>query len=393
MKLPWKFLRRAIQVRDGFKCRKCKAKKHLTVHHIRPRDEGVPDEPRNLITLCSPCHDWAEVQTSEGHLGWVDLLKPLEGEAIKRVWWQDSQGRINALVFEEDENPSEIEIANLIKPIRPVLPIRPSEVTDWNRCPRYWHYKHVDGWSPPPSAWSPERLMGTAIHEGLAAYWQRHKSGPEYWTKQVFIDEWPPDAPPEFSREGLESQALKVLDAVIKWIAKTMPDAQPVMVEQALGADGHTTPDLVTREEGDILAVTDWKVSMNLPADRIQYRLQDIEKTHQFLHYCWAVGEHLKEPVRLFRKVVIAAGPSILVRDATFTPNDAMLAAWLRDARMKWDLMNQMRQGIVYPWRQEDGCLKYGAKWRGQYWDACWTCHGDEEKMAQFLVRRDGRDG
>ena len=222
----------------------------------------------------------------------------------------------------------------------------------WNRCPRLWWYSE-QGWSPPPSAWTPERLLGTTIHAGLACYWRGRGGHTDETPAQALglalTLGWSPDAPPEFSREGLESQALKVLDAVLKWIAKEMPDAEPVMVEQALGADGHTTPDLVTREEGDILAVTDWKVSMHLPADRIQYRLQDIEKTHQFLHYCWAVGEHLKEPVRLFRKVVIAAGPRILVRDATFTPNDAMLAAWLRDARVKWDLMNQMRTGIVYP--------------------------------------------
>jgi hypothetical protein len=214
----------------------------------------------------------------------------------------------------------------------------------------------------------------------------RPTTSPQDEVSGEFALSWPPDAPPEFSREGLESQALKVLDAVLKWIAKEMPDAQPVMVEEALGADGHTTPDLVTREQGQ-LVVTDWKVSAHLPADRIQYRLQDTERTWQFLHYCWAVGQHLKEPVGLFRKVVIAAGPRIMVRDATFVPNDAMLTAWHRDAQVKWRLMNDMRAGIVYPWRQEDGCLKYGAKWRCAYYDACWTAHGDEGKMAQFLVK------
>lgn len=281
-------------------------------------------------------------------------------------------------------------------------PIRPSAVTDWNRCPRLWWYKE-QGWSAPPSAWTPERLMGTAVHAGLKDYWRGlqvanglapgefmlRSRTPHHAVEDAFALEWPPDAPPEFSREGLESQALKVLDAVLKWITKEMPDAEPVMVEQSLGADGHTTPDLVTREPGGILAVTDWKTSMHLPADRIHYRLQDIDRTWQFLHYCWAVGEHLKEPVTLFRKVVIAAGPRIMVKDATFVPNDAMLHAWLRDAKVKWDLMAQMRNGSVYPWRQEDGCLKYGEKWRCPYYEGCWTAYGDETKMAQFLVKEE----
>src|SRR3990167_10504857 len=114
--------------------------------------------------------------------------------------------------------------------------------------------------------------MGTAVHAGLAARWRYRQDSaigvfaPDHAVLGVFAREWPPDAPPEFSREGLESQALKVLDAVLKWIAKEMADAQPVMVEQALGADGHTTPDLVTREPIG-LVVTDWKLSMHLPAD------------------------------------------------------------------------------------------------------------------------------
>ena len=277
------------------------------------------------------------------------------------------------------------------------LPIRPSAVIDWIRCPRLWWYKE-QGWAAPPSAWSPERLMGSAVHAGIAAYWANSRSPipttPAYWLNQVFIDEWPDDAPPEYSRDTLTTQALQTLDAVLHWITEHMPDAKPVMVEQSLGADGHTTPDLVTRErsghgsgQGSGLVITDWKVSMSLPADRLLARLEGIERTWQFLHYCWAVGEHLQEPVWMFRKVVIAAGPKILVREATFQPPPAMLAAWLKDAEAKWGLMHQMKTGTLYPWRQETGCFMYGPKWRCPMYDACWTCYGVEKQMAQFNTR------
>ena len=271
-----------------------------------------------------------------------------------------------------------------------IAPIRPSAVTDWLRCPRLWWYKE-QGWEAPPSAWSPERLMGTAVHAGIAAYWRG--VNPRTQTSFTLTASWPDDAPPEYDMDVLEAQALTVLDAVLHWIMEHMPerDTLPVMVEQPLGADGHTTPDLVTREQADIkadmLVVTDWKVSMSLPADRLLARLEGIERTWQFLHYCWAVGEHLQEPVRMFRKVVIAAGPKILVREATFQPTAPMLAAWLKDAEAKWGLMHQMQAGTLYPWRQETGCFMYGPKWRCPMYDACWTCLGDEEQMAQFLVR------
>ena len=278
-----------------------------------------------------------------------------------------------------------------------IAPIRPSEVTDWIRCPRLWWLRD-QGWRPFDTQWTPERLLGTVIHAGIARWWRWQRNGghgvgevfARTELKEMLLLNWPENVPAEFSREGLEAQALKTLDAVLKWIPKSMPDAAPVMIEQPLGADGHTTPDLVTREPIG-LVVTDWKVSAHLPADRIQYRLQDLEKTHQFLHYCWAVGEYLKEPVRLFRKVVIAAGPQIRVKDGTFMPTPKGLAAWYADARIKWDLMHKMRDGTVYPWRNEDGCLKYGEEWSCWAYDGCWTAHGDPERMRQFLMKGESR--
>src|SRR4029077_2968961 len=105
-------------------------------------------------------------------------------------------------------------------------------------------------------------------------------------------------------------------------IENEMAEAVPVLVEEPLGVDGHTTPDLVTREPlgaSGGLVVTDWKTSWDVPADRVRYRLEGPERTHQFLHYCWAVQEHLGEPVALFRKVVIVGSPKVIVKDVTFT--------------------------------------------------------------------------
>ncbi len=269
-----------------------------------------------------------------------------------------------------------------------MTPVRPSEVTDYIRCPRLWQYKHVEGWEPPASAWTPERLMGSAIHAGLAEHW-RHlgDSAPHDAAQREFSVLWPPNAPPEFSREGLEVQCVKVLDKVLAWVKVNMSDAEPVMVEQPLGADGHTIPDLVTREE-DQLVVTDWKTSWDTPADRVRYKLEGIERDHQFLHYCWAVGEHLGEPVRLFRKVVIVGGPKIMVKDTTFAPTPEAIEYWLTGARQMWKDMAQMRTGERVAWQNPNGCRMYGAKYPCPYYDGCWTAHGNPVKMAQFLTRR-----
>ena len=59
----WRSLRAQVIKRDGRRCKHCGTRERLTVHHITPRPLGTND-PRNLVTLCSSCHDAVE-QPSE----------------------------------------------------------------------------------------------------------------------------------------------------------------------------------------------------------------------------------------------------------------------------------------------------------------------------------------
>ena len=49
--------RRLVLSRDNYRCTECGEARDLQVHHILPRRLGGPDEPSNLVTLCSACHD------------------------------------------------------------------------------------------------------------------------------------------------------------------------------------------------------------------------------------------------------------------------------------------------------------------------------------------------
>jgi hypothetical protein len=60
----WKRLRASILKRDGRRCKPCGTTEQVTVHHITPRPEGSHD-PRNLVTLCSTCHDAVEIPAKE----------------------------------------------------------------------------------------------------------------------------------------------------------------------------------------------------------------------------------------------------------------------------------------------------------------------------------------
>jgi 5-methylcytosine-specific restriction endonuclease McrA len=49
-----------ILSRDNYTCQYCKNKRkdtHLQVHHIQAQSNGGSNQPNNLITLCSTCHD------------------------------------------------------------------------------------------------------------------------------------------------------------------------------------------------------------------------------------------------------------------------------------------------------------------------------------------------
>ena len=264
------------------------------------------------------------------------------------------------------------------------VPIRPSEVTDYQRCAKYWFYKHIEGWRAPDSAWEPWQLMGSAVHAGLACYW-RQRPDPYQDVVETLAAGWPDNAPLEFSLSELTKQALKVLDTTLTWIWAHMTDAEPVLVEHTLRADG-CTPDLVTREGGQ-LVVTDWKTHWNLDTDRVRYRLEGLDRVHQFNDYAYEVGKYLSKPVALVRKVVIVGSPKILVREATWTPTPQALEQWLTSARQVWQDMERVRAGERVASMNPNGCTLYGPKYPCTYWEACWTCAGNQEKMAQFLVK------
>ena len=60
----WAAVRAIVLKRDNYTCTNPRCRvvfrppKHgrLDAHHIKPREQGGPDTPSNLRTLCKPCH-------------------------------------------------------------------------------------------------------------------------------------------------------------------------------------------------------------------------------------------------------------------------------------------------------------------------------------------------
>jgi hypothetical protein len=64
-------VRRSVLVRDGYTCRKCgwnhdkwnpADPRHLELHHIEHHAHGGSNEPENLISICTVCHDQIHAQ-------------------------------------------------------------------------------------------------------------------------------------------------------------------------------------------------------------------------------------------------------------------------------------------------------------------------------------------
>ena len=90
----WLEMREYIILRDNYTCQMCKnvfdTLFDLTVHHIKPRKKSGKDTSRNLITLCSPCHDTAELeQLNKSEILYYD--RDVEDSRIKKnkgLKWQ-----------------------------------------------------------------------------------------------------------------------------------------------------------------------------------------------------------------------------------------------------------------------------------------------------------------
>lgn len=72
----WREIKLQIVQRDGGKCVMCSVVDKLTVHHIIPRHISHDNSPRNLVTLCRPCHDYVEMLDAvQNYLSWLPFLK------------------------------------------------------------------------------------------------------------------------------------------------------------------------------------------------------------------------------------------------------------------------------------------------------------------------------
>jgi 5-methylcytosine-specific restriction endonuclease McrA len=67
---------RLVAIARDSRCLVCRSVEQLTTHHRIPRFVSRDDSPRNLVTLCRPCHDEVEqLDAIELYLSWANNLR------------------------------------------------------------------------------------------------------------------------------------------------------------------------------------------------------------------------------------------------------------------------------------------------------------------------------
>lgn len=79
--VTWECTKEAVKRRDEYKCKGCGSVKELEVHHILEREFGGTDNVRNLITLCTKCHD-----VMHNKILRKQFIEIVQGHVNEKVW-------------------------------------------------------------------------------------------------------------------------------------------------------------------------------------------------------------------------------------------------------------------------------------------------------------------
>lgn len=267
------------------------------------------------------------------------------------------------------------------------LPIySPTETESWLRCPVYRAYQKR--WAPRGN-WTPHRLLGNAIHAGLAAHYglpplrpDPSEALPLAVAYNVLDDEYVDQD--EWTRDGLAKLIEKGLQAALTLDVLGL-EGKVVAVEKRIL---RCKADLIHREPAG-LVVTDWKVKLELDSRYKDRTLGELTDAWQFKHDAWAISSHYGEPVvRVQAGVIVLTGRARAFLHPLLHLTSEHLDNWHQGAETAWLRMAEEDDGIAAPTMNTTACRRYGVC---PYYDACHHLNGDETRFATLYDRVEGR--
>lgn len=275
----------------------------------------------------------------------------------------------------------------------------PTEVTRWLTCPVFWRLSKA--WQPRVEVWTPHKLVGTAIHLGVACILAQIKD-PLSCPKDPVISAH------EVLREGFQPQETWGLDGLAKLVergvrvlaeaieTRLLPGAQILAIEytdptSALppGVKVPRIVDCILERDG-ALEVWDWKSAINQDEKYLPEKGRAVLHSWQLLDYAWHAEQWFQKSVTTAGHGLVVLGPG--KPKAHFLPvtlSRERLDQWRRDARMVW---SEMAYGAMFPedeWHNWAACtdrhLHYGKEC--QFMAACHT-YNDNEALFPGLYER-----
>ena len=271
----------------------------------------------------------------------------------------------------------------------------PTEVQKWLICPMFRHYSSV--YRPRVEEWTPNRLVGSSIHAGIAAYLEAVRTGAaspaspalgiiacEVLRKGYVEQE-------TYKLAGLEALVTKGTNALVRSVqTNLLPGATILGVEVVLkknapgpepvpGQD-HIADCILQRDE--TLEVWDWKSSLRLDDAYLPDRLLEAHHSWQLLDYAYHAQALFSRPVSRVGQGLIILGPKTKVEYSPVPVTQERLDQWRRDAEVIWELMRAQSGGdmILSLWHNWAACsdkhLHFGK--RCQFFEACHTFMGNE---------------
>lgn len=140
--------------------------------------------------------------------------------------------------------------------------------------------------------------------------------------------------------------------------------------------------------------VLDFKTKLTLDIKYQAQTLREFEANWQMMHYAWAYGEIIGEPIRRFAILLHVLEPKSrlpVLHPVVIDPE--LMQMWVQSARQVWKIMEGIRTGTSIqldpvPWCTFNFFSKFG---REDWADAIQKCHLDENLLRTSYIKEPPR--
>ena len=275
----------------------------------------------------------------------------------------------------------------------------PTQTIAFMDCPASWWLRYHEGWVPRMLTKADiAKMLGSSFHKAIA-HW---RADPATSTPDNFAANYAREALAKaivaghcFHRDA-ESPKDALPDRVANLVARFIkedpipPDWRLGNAELILPNHGNAIVDQAVSLPTDQPTVLDYKVKDKLEARYYDKTVAEYAHTWQMMHYAWAYGEHIGQPVTQYWICLVVASPTFSAKLHQYYIDPELMELWVQSAQAVWRLMADIEAGAYYPWHNFHWHTRWG---REPYADAFLRHRLHDHLLEADYVKIGGRDG